>query len=110
MLLTFFPVFLLCFADAAPHAFLSSLTEPGFRVSVDSRGGTTTTPMDPIAPPVWKQVSDTVYDIQGKQQFVPMSEIVGGGQQLFVGGLSSGLYWVEIRAGEQRTTVKLVKP
>jgi hypothetical protein len=29
---------------------------------------------------------------------------------LFVGGLSSGLYWVEIRAGEQRTTVKLVKP
>jgi hypothetical protein len=64
-----------------------------------------------VEPMMVKQIDAvTVYDIQGKQQFVPMSEIVGGGQQLFVGGLSSGLYWVEIRAGEQRTTVKLVKP
>jgi hypothetical protein len=64
-----------------------------------------------IEPMMVKQIDAVrVYDIQGKQQFVPSSEIVGGGQQLNIAGLSAGLYWVEIRAGEQRTTVKLVKP
>jgi L-alanine-DL-glutamate epimerase-like enolase superfamily enzyme len=49
-------------------------------------------------------------DVQGKQQSVPVMKLQGGGQQLNISGLSSGLYWVEIQSGTQKTTVKLVKP
>lgn len=51
-----------------------------------------------------------VLDVQGKQQSVPVMKLQGGGQQLNISGLSSGLYWVEIQSGTQKTTVKLVKP
>lgn len=51
-----------------------------------------------------------VLDVQGKQQSVPVMKLQGGGQQLNIAGLSSGLYWVEIQSGTQKTTVKLVKP
>ncbi len=51
-----------------------------------------------------------VLDVQGKQQSVPVMLLQGGGQQLNISGLSSGLYWVEIQSGTQKTTVKLVKP
>lgn len=51
-----------------------------------------------------------VLDVQGKQQSVLMMKLQGGGQQLNISGLSSGLYWVEIQSGTQKTTVKLVKP
>lgn len=51
-----------------------------------------------------------VLDVQGKQQSVPVMMLQGGGQQLNISGLSSGLYWVEIQSGTQKTTVKLVKP
>ena len=40
----------------------------------------------------------------------PVMMLQGGGQQLNISGLSSGLYWVEIQSGTQKTTVKLVKP
>jgi len=51
-----------------------------------------------------------VLDVQGKSYSVPTILLQGGGQQLNIAGLSAGLYWVEIQAGDQKTTVKLVKP
>ena len=64
-----------------------------------------------VEPLMVKQIDAiVVYDIQGKRQVVPVMNLQGGGQQLNIAGLSSGLYWVEIHAGEQKTTVKLVKP
>ncbi|MFM8994941.1 MAG: M36 family metallopeptidase, partial [Bacteroidota bacterium] len=51
-----------------------------------------------------------VLDVQGKSYSVPTILLQGGGQQLNIAGLSAGLYWVEIQSGDQKTTVKLVKP
>jgi hypothetical protein len=51
-----------------------------------------------------------VYTMQGGETQVPVIEIQGGGKQLLLDGLSSGLYFVEIQSGSLTTTVKLVKP
>jgi hypothetical protein len=48
--------------------------------------------------------------MQGGETQVPVIEIQGGGKQLLLDGLSSGLYFVEIQSGSLTTTVKLVKP
>jgi Zn-dependent metalloprotease len=64
-----------------------------------------------IEPMMVKQIDQVrVFDIQGKEQNVLVMPVQGGGQQLVLGGLASGLYWVKIDAAGLSTTVKLVKP
>jgi hypothetical protein len=64
-----------------------------------------------IEPMTVKQIDRLrVYTMQGGETQVPVFEIQGGGKQLLLDGLSSGLYFVEIQSGSLTTTVKLVKP
>jgi hypothetical protein len=64
-----------------------------------------------VEPMMVKQIeSIKVYDVQGKIQPVTMTDLQGGGKVLNISGLTSGLYWVEIAADQQKLTVKLVKP
>ncbi len=59
---------------------------------------------------VLKIESAIVYDLKGSAHSVPTSALNGGGLALNVSGLTSGIYWVQVKAGSEVAVVKLVKP
>jgi extracellular elastinolytic metalloproteinase len=59
---------------------------------------------------VLKIESALVFDIKGGIHSVPTAPLNGGGLALDVRGLSAGIYWVQVKAGNDVTAVKLIKP
>jgi hypothetical protein len=59
---------------------------------------------------VLKIESAVVFDIKGAVQSVQTTLLNGGGLALDVSRLSSGIYWVQVKAGSEFAAIKLVKP
>ena len=59
---------------------------------------------------VLKIESAVVFDIKGAVHSVQTTSLNGGGLALDVRGLSSGIYWVQVKAGSELAAIKLVKP
>jgi hypothetical protein len=59
---------------------------------------------------VLKIESAVVFDIKGAVHSVQITSLNGGGLALDVRGLSSGIYWVQVKAGSELAAIKLVKP
>lgn len=59
---------------------------------------------------VLKIESAVVFDIKGAVHSVQTTALNGGGLALDVSRLSSGIYWVQVKAGSELAAIKLVKP
>ena len=59
---------------------------------------------------VLKIESAVVFDIKGAVHSVQTTSLNGGGLALDIRGLSSGIYWVQVKAGSELAAIKLVKP